>query len=563
VLQQFCGANTALPPARIMLLLACCAWAVLTHGLVQPGRGAPGLSITSRGGSTGWSSKGDRRDLLLRASSAPLVPDRENVWVVRRGIIRGVVLPALESATKRLTRVEGDGAEEALLVLQQTAEERSESRKQRREKEAKNGVLLTTFFVAVGAAILRLGGRGALLNVLGLDFINQGEVASQVNAFVAYFQNTGSLSVILFFLGWVVAKVLCLDFIGVTLALSSGVLFGGVLQGTAVTVVSSSLASLLVFYVARTFLQEDIKPEIEKRPILRAVDRAVAKDGFKTVFVLRLSPLLPIPIGAYNYLYGGATSVRVADFVAGNSLASIKPYFLDSYLGVFGMSVVDGSSGTDGGMQDAILLLVVGVIIAVGTLATQVAGTVFDEIKQEAAAMGKADDLQLQSSKADVEGNRSSSSSSSSFVSKVFSFADGNQLPKWMVDIRNDFNNATARIETVVADEILSIAQESAVGINMAWNCTVQLQPNRTQLAIPISLESKQAQKIDHVLKDGVITYPYAYPGVRELAEFERLSSAGNDDITLDALYESIVFTFVLFKWAAAFLDDDTFVRIK
>ena len=449
-----------------------------------------------------------------------------------------------------------------MLVLQQTAEERAETRKQRRESEAKNGVVATAFFVAVGAAVLRLGGRGALLNVLGLDFINQGEVASQVNAFVEYFKNSGGLDVVLFLLGWVIAKVLCLDFIGVTLALSSGVLFGGVFQGTAITVVSSSLASLLVFYVARTFLQDDIKPEIDKRPILRAVDRAVAKDGFKTVFVLRLSPLLPIPIGAYNYLYGGATSVSFTDFIAGNALASIKPYFLDSYLGVFGMSVVDGSSGADGGVQDGILLLVVGIIIAVGTLATQIAGTIFDEIKQEAAALDKADDLQLSFAKADGEMNQSSSSSSS-FVSKVFSFADGNQLPQWMVNIRNDLNNATARIETVVTDEILSMAQESAVGINMAWNCTVQMQPNKTQLAVPISLETQQAQKINHVLKHGVVTYPYAYPGVRELADFERLSSTGNDDITLDALYESIVFSFVLFKWSAAFLDDDTFVRVN
>ena len=62
------------------------------------------------------------------------------------------------------------------------------------------------------------------------------------------------------------------------------------------------------------------------------MDRACAKEGFKTVFTLRLSPLLPIPIGAYNYLYG-ATSVSPLDFFAGISLGSVKPYLLDSYLG--------------------------------------------------------------------------------------------------------------------------------------------------------------------------------------------------------------------------------------
>lgn len=41
-----------------------------------------------------------------------------------------------------------------------------------------------------------------------------------------------------------------------------------------------------------------ISAQIEKRPLLRAVERSVARDGLKTVFTLRLSPLLPgLPVG--------------------------------------------------------------------------------------------------------------------------------------------------------------------------------------------------------------------------------------------------------------------------
>ena len=87
-----------------------------------------------------------------------------------------------------------------------------------------------------------------------------------------------------------------------------------------------------VLSIYRYFLREKSEIEIARRPAYRAVDRACAKEGFKTVFTLRLSPLLPIPIGAYNYLYG-ATSVSPLDFFAGISLGSVKPYLLDSYLG--------------------------------------------------------------------------------------------------------------------------------------------------------------------------------------------------------------------------------------
>ena len=106
----------------------------------------------------------------------------------------------------------------------------------------------------------------------------------------------------MFFLAWLGAKAFCLDFFTVILAFSSGVLFGGILQGTAVSVACSSGASLCVFLLARYFLREQTEKEIQRRPAFRAVERAVAREGFKTVFTLRLSPLLPIPIAAYNYL---------------------------------------------------------------------------------------------------------------------------------------------------------------------------------------------------------------------------------------------------------------------
>lgn len=41
--------------------------------------------------------------------------------------------------------------------------------------------------------------------------------------------------------------------------------------------------------------------QLEKRPALRALEKVVSEEGFKTVVTLRLAPVLPIPLGAYNY----------------------------------------------------------------------------------------------------------------------------------------------------------------------------------------------------------------------------------------------------------------------
>jgi uncharacterized membrane protein YdjX (TVP38/TMEM64 family) len=246
----------------------------------------------------------------------------DDVWVSRRKIIRTTLKPIVKK------QIENQLKEN----LKEKPEESSVETDEKKDKKP-TGLLVSAFFIAISATVLRLGGRTAFINMLGLDFVTGSGIKTQVNDFVGFFQSMGTTSEFgLIFLGWLAAKALCIDALTIILALSSGVLFGGIFEGTAVSVVCSSTASLCIFFLSRYFLREKSELEIARRPAYRAVDRACAKDGFKTVFTLRLSPILPIPIGAYNYLYG-ATSVSPLDFFAGISLGSIKPYLLDSYLG--------------------------------------------------------------------------------------------------------------------------------------------------------------------------------------------------------------------------------------
>ena len=63
-----------------------------------------------------------------------------------------------------------------------------------------------------------------------------------------------------------------------------------------------------------------------------AIDRAIGKDSFKVVLLLRLSPLLPL--AASNYLYG-LTSV------------ALVPYILGSWLGMLPGTLAYVSAGED------------------------------------------------------------------------------------------------------------------------------------------------------------------------------------------------------------------------
>ena len=129
-------------------------------------------------------------------------------------------------------------------------------------------------------------------------------------------------------------EVFLLDFVSIALAFSSGILFGGVLQGALLSAAGATIGSLVAFGLGRTLLQDRVEGFVEKFPVARGLLKVVEEDGFKTVFVLRLSPILPIPLGTYPYVYG-LSRLNPLTFAGGYFLGSLKPYLLDSYLGVF------------------------------------------------------------------------------------------------------------------------------------------------------------------------------------------------------------------------------------
>jgi len=67
-----------------------------------------------------------------------------------------------------------------------------------------------------------------------------------------------------------------------------------------------------------------------------AVDRAIAKNGWKVVALLRLSPLIPFSIS--NYLYG-LTAVRFVPYVAASWAAMLPATILYVALGAAGASL--------------------------------------------------------------------------------------------------------------------------------------------------------------------------------------------------------------------------------
>lgn len=312
------------------------------------------------------------------------------------------------------------------------------------KSDSKFALSATAFVVAAGAIALRIGGRAALVSAVGLDFMTDNpELQAQMNQVISMSESMDPiLRLALFSLAWTVIKVSCFDAGGVVLALSSGILFGGVLQGAVVSAFGATVGSSVAFGLAKwdTPVRKKALEVVEENPSLKGIERVVAEDGLKAILTLRLAPVLPIPIGLYNYVYG-VTNVPYFDFAGGIFLGSLKPYLLDSYLGYFGKEIVDGTAGKDGGLQDILLLVALGFSVLIGVFASQLAGETWEAVLAEEQAAKK---------KKELEGDAEEEPENDGIIREVF----GNQLPQWMVGFQLALREADDRINGLILQEL-------------------------------------------------------------------------------------------------------------
>lgn len=125
---------------------------------------------------------------------------------------------------------------------------------------------------------------------------------------------------------------------GIVLTVGAGVAFG-LVWGTVLVSIASTAAAAAAFLIARYAARARVEALARRNPKFGAIDRAIAKNGWKVVALLRLSPVVPFSIS--NYLYG-LTSVRFAPYLAASWAAMLPATFLYVYLGAAGASLGQG-----------------------------------------------------------------------------------------------------------------------------------------------------------------------------------------------------------------------------
>jgi len=122
----------------------------------------------------------------------------------------------------------------------------------------------------------------------------------------------------------------CVLFIpGSILTLGAGVLFG-VVKGSLIVSVAATLGASCAFLVGRYFARVWVAQKIEGNPRFKAIDEAVAREGWKIVGLVRLSPIFPFNL--LNYAFG-LTKVSLRDYFLASWIGMIPGTVMYVYIG--------------------------------------------------------------------------------------------------------------------------------------------------------------------------------------------------------------------------------------
>ncbi|KAI9339287.1 snare associated Golgi protein-domain-containing protein [Obelidium mucronatum] len=152
--------------------------------------------------------------------------------------------------------------------------------------------------------------------------------------------------------------------------MAAGVIFKPVPLGVVLVLLGSQLGLVLSYVLGRTVLRPYVENYKKKSPFMKALDKALAREGFKIVLLIRFSPIVPFGIANYMFsvtsiplpllqlatLCGNIPGVEfpVLPYVNNDIMFQAITYtIIGSYIGsLSGISDGGGGSGGGGGDDD-------------------------------------------------------------------------------------------------------------------------------------------------------------------------------------------------------------------
>jgi uncharacterized membrane protein YdjX (TVP38/TMEM64 family) len=163
------------------------------------------------------------------------------------------------------------------------------------------------------------------LTIFGIAamYVSAGSVVGVAASIVRELRDLGSAGVVLF--------ALLQAFVAISGVLPASLLgfaagaFYGLPTGFALAAVSTLIGALIAFVLSRSLFRPLVERAASRRPRLRSLDGLIARDGWKLVFLLRISPVMPF--SATSYLLG-LSSIDLRAYLVGTlgSLPALAGY---------------------------------------------------------------------------------------------------------------------------------------------------------------------------------------------------------------------------------------------
>src|SRR5437588_6170389 len=112
-----------------------------------------------------------------------------------------------------------------------------------------------------------------------------------------------------------------------------GGFFFGLWWGFFLVLLGNSIGAAISFGLSHWFGRRHLKERLSTSPMLQVLDKAVARDAWKIIFLSQLHPLFPTSL--LNYLFG-LTRIRFWPYMLWTAVGRAPGLFLYTYLGTLG-----------------------------------------------------------------------------------------------------------------------------------------------------------------------------------------------------------------------------------
>jgi uncharacterized membrane protein YdjX (TVP38/TMEM64 family) len=165
--------------------------------------------------------------------------------------------------------------------------------------------------------------------------------------FRAWMQGLGIWGLVLLAAAFIPACLLMLP--GALITLGAGAAFDFVPAVVAISL-GSTTGAACAFVVGRTLARPWVESKVQGNPRF-PVDRAIGEQGFKIVFLLRLSPIFPFNV--LNYALA-LTRVSFRDYVLASWIGMLPGTILYVYLGSAAQQAVETAAGREQPLEQQI-----------------------------------------------------------------------------------------------------------------------------------------------------------------------------------------------------------------